>query len=276
MTIRHVEPGSGLSAQSINDVAINIKLQTSYSANAPWLVLVHSLGCDLRIWDAVSAYLQPHFHLIRYDIRGHGLSELGESGADIEQHADDLIRIIEEADVSNVFVCGLSIGGIIAFAAALKRPDLIRGLILSDTQARIGTAERYQERIERIEKGGIETIADEQMERWFSKEFRNNAPLQVALMRQMLVRQSLYGYLASVTALRDADYSSRIHEISCPTLCLAGSEDRSTPPEQVRILADGIDRSVLKLIDGAGHLPCLEAPDVMAKMILEFIEENMQ
>jgi 3-oxoadipate enol-lactonase len=79
------------------------------------------------------------------------------------------------------------------------------------------------------------------------------------------------GYLGSCVAIRDADYTSVISKITVPTLCLVGEKDVSTPPEQVRSLAESIPGASFRQIQGAGHFPCLEAPAEMAAAIREFM-----
>ena len=232
---------------------------------APRLVLVNSLGCDLRIWTDVAARLVGTARVTLYDLRGHGLSEAGAPPYDLADHAADLVALLEAEGPAHL--CGLSIGGLIAMRVALDRPDRVAGLILADTAARIGTAARYAEREVAIRAGGLAAFADAQMERWFSPDFRAARPDAVRIMRAMLVRQPTEGYLGSVAALRDADLTDEAGGIGVPTLCLAGSEDASTPPEAVRALAAAIPGARYAEVAGAGHLPCIEAPQAMADLI---------
>jgi 3-oxoadipate enol-lactonase len=236
------------------------------------LALVNALGCDLRIWDDVAPRLTGRTRLLRYDKRGHGLSDLGADGdGSIERHALDLAVLLQRRMTRPAVICGLSIGGLVAMALALTRPDLVCGLILCDTAPRIGTAARYAERAARIAEGGIEAIADAQMARWFSDEFRREKPGLVAVMRTMLARQDQRGYLASVAGLREADFSDRLGELDRPVLCLTGAEDASTPPAALRALADALADARYREIARAGHMPCIEQPERMAEAVLEFL-----
>lgn len=236
----------------------------------PRLIFINSLGCDLRIWAAVTKELSGHFDITVYDKRGHGLSDIGTPPYTLEDHAGDLLALIAEGGAP-AFVCGLSIGGMIAIAAALERPDLVSGLVLCDTAARIGSAARYSARAADIRSGGMEAFADTQMTHWFSARFRQARPDVVGVMRNMLVRQPVTGYLGSVATLKDADLSDRIGAIATPTLCLVGSEDASTPPAAVAALAAGIPNAQFAVIDGAGHLPCIEAPGEFSRLVSRFI-----
>ncbi|HVO00776.1 MAG TPA: alpha/beta fold hydrolase, partial [Candidatus Cybelea sp.] len=124
-----------------------IHFAESGSPDRPGLVFVNSLGTDLRIWDRVVARLGAAFRILRYDFRGHGLSDIGHPPYRIEDHVADLIALMERRGFHNATIFGLSVGGQIALGLAAQRPDLARALILSDTAHRIGTPESWNTRI---------------------------------------------------------------------------------------------------------------------------------
>ncbi|MEL6800511.1 MAG: 3-oxoadipate enol-lactonase [Pseudomonadota bacterium] len=261
-------------AQSVNGCTLHTVRVRSDRANTPRLIFVNSLGCDLRIWSGVAQALNGAADMLLYDKRGHGLSDTGSPPYTMRDHAADLIALIESG-TGPAHICGLSIGGMIAMVAALERPDLIRSLILCATAARIGTAARYAARETAIHAGGMDAFADQQMDRWFSAVFRRARPEAVEVMRAMLVRQPVEGYLGSVAALRDTDLSAEVGAISVPTFCIVGREDASTPPETLRALADAIPGARYTEIAGAGHLPPIEAPDALAAEIAAICEERV-
>lgn len=261
-----------LSFRQINGLNYYLNIANP-ATDGPLLVFVNSLGCDMRIWDFVVARLTSRSAVLRYDKRGHGLSDLGQPPYSMEDHAADLAGLIEALGRRRAIIFGLSIGGMIAQSLYRSRPELIEALILCDTGARIGTPERYRERIEEVERTGLDAFAEMQVKRWFSARFREAHPEIVAGARVMLCRQSVAGYVGSCAALRDADYTDSVSKIRVPVLCLVGSEDISTPPAQMRALADQIDNARYVAIDGAGHLPCLEAPERVAAEIDLFLSE---
>ncbi len=241
---------------------------------APTLVFSNSLGTDLRAWDRLAARLSGRFRIVRYDKRGHGLSQATPPPYRIDDHVDDLIGLLDHLALDRIVLCGLSVGGLIAQGLALRQPKRVQALILADTAAKIGTAEMWEARIAAIEAGGIEAIADAIMERWLSAEFRRSRPEESAGWRNMLVRTPTAGYLGTCAAIRDADFSAEAAGIEVPTLCLVGSEDGATPPDLVRATADLVRGAQFAVIDGAGHLPCIERPDVMAGLLTSFLEEH--
>jgi 3-oxoadipate enol-lactonase len=159
----------------------------------------------------------------------------------------------------------------IAQGLAVKRPDLVRGLVLSNTAARIGTAAMWEERIAAVRAGGIEALADAVMERWFSKPFRRTEEL--TLWRNMLTRQPAEGYIGCAAAIAGTDFYATTATLRLPTLAIAGSEDGSTPPDLVRETADLVRGSRFHLIRGAGHLPCVEKPAEYAQTLAAFLAE---
>lgn len=255
----------------LDDIVVHYRRDGT--AAAPTLVLANSLGTDLRVWDALLPQLAPRFDVIRYDKRGHGLTDLTPGPYTIAGLAADLARLLDSLAVRGALVCGLSIGGLIAQALATARPELVRGLVLMDTAHKVGTAEMWAQRIAAIRTGGIASIADVILERWLTRELREQRPDELAGWRNMLTRTPVEGYLGCCAAIRDADLTAAARGLSVPTLCIVGEEDGATPPALVAELAGLIPGARLLRVPGAGHLPCVERPEVVGPAILRFVEE---
>jgi pimeloyl-ACP methyl ester carboxylesterase len=88
----------------------------------------------------------------------------------------------------------------------------------------------------------------------------------------MLVNTNVQGYIQACEALKVNDLTNDICKINVPTLCIAGTEDGSTPPVQVKAMADQIPNARYVLIEGVGHIPCIEVPELIAKHILDFVK----
>jgi 3-oxoadipate enol-lactonase len=240
--------------------------------DGPALVFINALGSDLRIWDDVADILSPRFRVVRYDKRGHGLSELGPDRCDMADYAQDLGALLDALGVVRATVVGLSIGGLIAQELYRQRPELFSALVLSDTAAKIGTDESWDARIAEIERGGIEAIADSILERWFTADFRANRADELAGWRAMLTRTPKQGYLAACGALRRADLRSHAGTIQAATLCLVGEADGSTPVPLVRETASLIAGARFEIIQAAGHVPNIERPEVFAASLVRHVE----
>jgi 3-oxoadipate enol-lactonase len=240
--------------------------------DGPALVFINSLGTDLRIWDDVARILSPEFRVVRYDKRGHGLSERGPDRYDMADYARDLAALLDALGVARATVVGLSIGGLIAQELYRQRPELFAALVLSDTAAKIGTDESWDARIADIERGGIEAIADSVLERWFTADFRANRQDELAGWRAMLTRTPKRGYLAACGALKRADLRPYAGTIQAATLCLVGEEDGSTPVALVRETAGLIKGARFEIIRGAGHVPNIEQPEAFAALLAQHAE----
>jgi 3-oxoadipate enol-lactonase len=248
-----------------------LHVQVDGPADGPAVVFANSLGTDLRLWGKVLPLLPAGLRFVRYDKRGHGLSAC--SGGDtIDDHADDAIAVIEAIAGKPVVFVGLSIGGLIAQVVASRRPDLVRALVLSNTAAKLGTAQSWQARIDAVDAGGIASIADAVMERWFAPPFR--ATPELSLWRRMLINTPAEGYIAACHALAGADQHAATAALRCPALVIAGSEDGASPPDLVRQTAALIPGATYREIPGAGHLPCVETPHAWAEHVAPFLKAH--
>lgn len=239
------------------------------------IVFANSLGTDFRIWDEVAARLGGPWRMLRYDLRGHGLSDAPPGPYSIADHVADLIALLEMRRIEHALIVGLSVGGMIAQGLAAQRPDLAQALVLCDTAHRIGTPDTWNARIEAIRKGGIASVADAVLERWFSVTFRTTRQAELAGYRNMLTRTPIEGYIGTCAALRDADLTAEARMLTQPTLCLVGEEDGATPPELVRSLSALVPKAAFEIIPNAAHLPCVERPDILAARIEAFAREIM-
>ena len=256
---------------TINSIAMHYRVEGN--RRGPVLAFSNSLGTDFRIWDEMVERLAGDFTLLRYDTRGHGLTDAPEGRYTMETLGDDLAALIEHVGLTDPLVVGLSIGGMTAQALHLRNPKLAKGYVLMDTAHRIGTEEMWDGRIAEIEKGGIRALATPILERWFTPGFRAPGNPEFSAYTSMLVRTPKAGYLGCCHALRDADYAGEVGGIDRPTLCIVGDQDGSTPPDLVRQLASLIPGARFEIVEDAGHLPCIEQPEVTARLVGDFARE---
>ena len=250
--------------------AVTLHVQAQGPEDGPVLVFANSLGTDFRIWNSVLPLLPPGLRVIRYDKRGHGLSDLPSNEWGMGDHLADLIAVLDAFAVKDAVICGLSVGGMIAQGIAAERPDLVRGLILADTGAKIGTSEMWEERVRMVHEQGLEAMAGAVMERWFTAEFRANSP-SFPLWQNMLCRTTPGGYAGTCQAIADTDLIESTSRLRIPCLGLCGDQDLATPPDLVRDTVDLIPGSRFELIQGAGHIPCVEQPVATATAITGFL-----
>lgn len=236
------------------------------------VVFANSLGTDLRLWDALLPLLPKGLRLIRYDMRGHGLSDCPPGPYAMADLAADAEALIEEMCSGPVIFVGLSIGGMVGLCLAARRPDLVRGLVLSNTAARMGDPDGWRDRMTEIEVGGLASLEDAILDRWFGARLRV-AP-EVALWGAMLSRTPQQGYLACCAAIAGADLTEEAKALRVPVLAVAGAQDCASPPDLVAATAALIPGAACHVIDGAGHLPCVEDPAAYAAILAPFLEEH--
>ncbi|WP_370045682.1 MULTISPECIES: 3-oxoadipate enol-lactonase [Salipiger] len=233
------------------------------------LVFSNALGTDLRIWDRIVARLPEGLRILRYDTRGHGLSDAPEGPYSMGTLVRDTERLMAHVAMQDAVVVGLSLGGMIAQGLAAKRLDLVRALVLSNTACKIGTRAIWAQRIAQVEAGGVAALAEGTMQRWFSARFR--ATPESAAWRHMLERSPVQGYLGCCHAIAGTDFITPTSGLRLAALGIAASEDGSTPPDLVRETTELIPGAQFRLIRGAGHIACVEAADAYAAVLSEFL-----
>jgi 3-oxoadipate enol-lactonase len=235
------------------------------------LVFVNSIGSDFRIWRDVAVRLAGQFRIVLYDMRGHGLSDVGETPYAIDTHADDLAALLDHIGLKRAVIVGLSVGGQVALALSARRSDLIEALVLCDTGHKIGTEESWTARIQTVQSYGVARIADTVLSVWFTPRFLESHPEEVAGYRNMVARQSAEGYVGICAALRDADLTDLARGVAAPTLCLAGADDPSTPPALLKELAELIPGAEFAEIANAAHMPQIEQPGPFVELLTGFV-----
>lgn len=247
---------------------IHLHIRQDGPEDGPPVVFANSLGTDLRLWDEVVALLPPGLRIIRYDKRGHGLSDCPRGPYTMGALVRDAEALLDRLGVTGCLFVGLSIGGMIAQGLAAKRPDLVRALVLSNTAPKIGTRALWDERIATVRSKGLTAMSGAIMERWFSRAFRDSP--RVHPWRRMVEVTPAEGYAGCCAAISGTDFFTTTAALRLPTLVIAGSEDGSTPPDLLRELAGLIPGAEFELIRGAGHLPCVERPADYARLLTGF------
>lgn len=254
----------------INGVALHYRWMEK-TPGRPTIVFSNSLGTDSRIWDDVVSGLGDDYNVLLYDKRWHGLSDPSPRPVRMDDFISDLCGLLDKLGIRNAVLCGLSIGGIISIGLASRRPDLVRGLILCNTAPKVGTAEGWAERIAAVSRGGMSAIVDMVLARWFTPGFRSEGNARYHLARNMLLRQDASGYMETCAAIGTTDFRLEAKALSLPCLCIAGDHDQATPPALVADMSNLIAGSRYHLIEGCGHIPCIEKPDDLTHQIRTFM-----
>lgn len=253
--------------------ALNFHVQIGGDRAGPPLVLLNPAGSDLRVWDALAAQLEAQWHVIRYDLRGQGLSDAPEKEYRLSDHVSDLAGLLVALGLDRVSLVGCSLGGLVAQGFAVEHPQQVDRLALLDTLPRIGTAQSWTTRSEQILAQGLAALAPDLVKRWFAPGFFQTRLQEARGYTTLLARTPQAGYLGSCAVLRDADLSTDIMKLDRPTLVLCGDQDMSTVPEACETFAASIGAE-FTLIADAGHLPMVEQPQAVADRLKVFLRPD--
>ncbi len=232
--------------------------------DAPAVLLINSLGTTLDMWSAQADAWSPRLRVIRYDTRGHGQSGVPPGEYTLDDLGNDAIRVLDAAGVESAHVCGISLGGLTAMWLGVRQPARVRSLVIANTAARVGTAQRWTERIAKVRGEGMAAIGDMITPAWFSPAFREREPAIVARFREMVASINPDGYVGCCAALRDADLRDEIGGIHSFALVIAGDQDTSTTVADAEAISFAIRGSTLLTLNAA-HLTNVECAESFSR-----------
>ena len=232
---------------------------------SPDLVLLHPFPLDGSFWDAVRHELPPQVNVAAPNMPGFGTSGLRPGWT-----IDDATDLVAEGIARPAVVCGLSMGGYVALALALRHPRKVASLVLANTRAEADDAQARERRdaaVARIRQGGLSGYLDELAPRLVHA---GAPPGLVERVREIAGRQPGDAIAEALRALRDRpDRTADLSRIGVPTLVVWGDADSITPEAAARALASGIPGARLEVIAKAGHLSAIERPADFAALLRE-------
>jgi 3-oxoadipate enol-lactonase len=243
--------------------------------DAPVLVLGSSLGTSGAMWDPQVPALTEHVRLVRYDHRGHGRSPVPDGPYDLAELGADVLALMDALQLDQVHLGGLSLGGMVAMWVAANAPDRVDRLALLCTSAKLGPPEIWTQRIAAVQAGGMESIADMVVGRWFTPSFVDANPSVVAEVRQGLLDTPAAGYAGCCAAIQTMDLLADLPRVTAPTLVIAGTADVPTPPEHAHQIASLIPDARVEVVDGASHLANVSHVDTVTSLLVSFFTEDV-
>jgi len=250
---------------------IDVHVQIDGPDGAPPLMLLHSLGTSLHVWDEQARALAGPFRVIRPDLRGHGLTTVTRGPGTIEAMAADVLAVMDALGVDRAHVGGLSIGGLIAQSMAHQAARRVQSLILCDTAMLIPPPQSWHDRAVLVRQQGMDAISDAVMARWVTPAFMGTPA--AAGLRMMLLRTAPEGYAAAAEAIAAADLSVQTRMLAISALVLVGDADEATPLASAEALRDALDAR-LEVLPNAAHIPTVEVPDLVTDAIRRFLAPN--
>jgi 3-oxoadipate enol-lactonase len=252
------------------DDGCTIHVETEGRQDGPVLTLSNSLGTNLHMWDDQAPAWSRHFRLVRYDRRGHGKSSVPKGPYTMERLGRDVLAVLDALGIAKINWCGLSMGGMVGQWLGANAPNRVDKLILSNTSCYFPDKAIWEGRIKTVREKGLSAMVDTNMERWFTKQFRECNPQAMAKMREMFLATKPDGYIGCGEAIRDMDHRPLLAKISAPTMVIAGKHDPATTLEANEFIREHIPGAQIAVLDAA-HIANVEQPQVYADTVLKFL-----
>lgn len=240
------------------------------------LLLVHGYPLNRQMWQPQIDELKSYARLLAPDLRGHGDSQVVPEPYSMDLFADDLAAFLDALHVEEpIVLCGLSMGGYIAFAFFRKCAHRLRALILVATRSIPDSPEARQGREAAAllaRQRGIAVIAEGMAPRLLSPQTLKAKPELMERVRKIMLHNSLEGVLGDLAGLKErSDSTPTLAQINLPTLVIAGADDQLIPLEETEAMHRAIAQSQMIVIPDAGHLPNLEQPQIFNAAVRDFL-----
>jgi 3-oxoadipate enol-lactonase len=240
----------------------------------PVLVLANSIGTTLHMWDGQIAELARHYRVIRYDMRGHGASDVPAGAYSLDRLGGDVVELMDELQVARAHFLGLSLGGFVGQWLGVHVPDRIDRLILANTAAYLGPASQWDAAIRTVEQApDMREIAEMFLRNWFPASYLADETPVVSEFRSMLLATKRHGLAGAWAVVRDADLRRTIALIPRPTLVIAGRYDTVTAASHGEAIAATIPGARLVVLPSV-HLSNVEHPVEFMEAVRDFLEER--
>jgi 3-oxoadipate enol-lactonase len=242
----------------------------------PDLVLLHPFPADHGVWSPVAEMLSDAFRVITPDLRGLGDSAPGEGIATMRKHAEDVLRVCQDAGMEKALFGGNSVGGYVLFEFWRRFRERVSGLILVDTKASPDGDNARQTRLaaaDDVLRRGTEPFVDAQLPKLLGESTHRNRPDVVQHAKQMMMKASATGIAAVQRGMAERpDSVPTLASIDVPTLVVVGDEDTITPVAEMERIHAAVRGSVMRRIPQAGHYSPLERSEDVHRVIREFLK----
>jgi 3-oxoadipate enol-lactonase len=251
----------------VNGIEINYEIHGQ--EGAPWLVLSHSLACNVRMWDPQIEAFKASYRILDYDMRGHGQTSAPAGPYSLDLLADDVLSLLDFLKIKKASYCGLSIGGMIGQTIAIRQEGPFERMVLADTtHAQNPDALRqWEERIAIAESKGMAALVASTMERWFTPPFRSSPAAQK--VAAMIAATPVAGYVGCGRAIMRLQTTARLKDIKLPVLAITGEQDGAAPG--TRHIGESVPGAKFVSIPQASHIANVEQPEAFNRALREFL-----
>ena len=250
-----------------------IECAYSIQGNGPPLFLIHGIGAARNTWFKALPTLCEHFTVVTYDLRGHGSSPLPEDEFSLDELVADLELVRERTGFETAHFAGHSLGGMIGPSYALKHPSRVKSLgILSTAAFRSeDDSAKVWRVVQAMEEQGIPQVLETLTDRWFTDHFIVNNPDLVRKRLQQVIKTNAQVFLNVFKIYAGTEMSPWLHKVEAPSLVLTGEHDGGCNPRLNQLINETLPNSELEILPDLKHSILLEAGDLVAARIVEFI-----
>ena len=248
----------------------------SVGSGSETILFSHGFLMNNTMFNGQIDSLKDQFRCVSFDHRGHGNSEVTQSGYELDNLVTDAISLIEALDVGAVHFVGMSAGGFVGMRVALRRPDLLKSLVLMDTSAE-GEDEtglkKYNLLMWMVKNVGWWAVMGSVLPIMFHKDFLKDGSqkAEVKKWRNIITSQSKQGVTLFAKGIFSRDsVLEKLANLSLPTAVIVGEKDIATTPDVARRMTDTIPHAKQYTIPNAGHSAAVEKPREVAKAMHDF------
>jgi 3-oxoadipate enol-lactonase len=238
------------------------------------VVLIHGLGASTAMWQLVAPRLAGDFRVVAYDLRGLGRSATPPPPYSLDDLVADLDELADRLGLPRFAVVGHSLGGLVAFAFAARRPERVAGLVA--ISAPVSTPRELPSllaaRLDLVRREGMAAVAAAHEAAGLPAAFREAHPELAATYRSIIASGDPVGYAALCELGADLDLTAELGQITAPALLVAGELDSVVTPALLRgaVAAFPAGAAYVELA-GCGHIAPLERPDELAAHLRGFL-----
>ena len=256
---------------------IGIEYETVGPRTGIPVVFIHGFPFSKEMWQPQVEALKNDYHVITYDVRGHGASDVGDGQYTLELFVDDFISLLNHLKLARVVLVGLSMGGYVALRAIDRHPERVRALVLCDTRSEAdgndGKIKRANQ-VKSIKDDGMKKFAEQFLKAvFFEKTFHSN-PEAVEMIRRIVESSSPLAVAGTLIALAArTDSTSSLFTIKVPVSILVGQHDALTPPSASHAMKEKIPNAEVHVIPNASHMSNLENSEEFNAHLVSFLSK---
>jgi len=259
----------------VNGIHINYRIDGP--DGAPWVTMSNSLATTHRMWDTQMDAFTKQYRVLRYDKRGHGETEVAPGPYSFDLLADDVLALLDALQITRTHFVGLSMGGMTGMTMAVRKPSVLRTLVLCDTTSKdpLEDPALWQQRIDAVRTAGsMEALVESTVARFLTPDTVKTRPEVADAVRTMVRNTPIEGYIACCQAIAKLNLTDRLPGITIPTLVVVGADDPATTVEMAKIIHQRIAGSELVILKDAAHLSNLEQADAFNEAVLGFLARH--